>query len=125
MSDATATFFDELGQRGHEPLLRKARGTVRFDLVGGDRTEYRHVTVDRGDIAVSKKRASADGVIRVERAVFDRIASGEMNPIAAVLRGELAVDGDWRMLVLVQRLLPVSQGARGPRRHAGWAKRQP
>ena len=124
MSDATADFFDELAQRGHEPLLRKTRGTVRFDIVHGGETEYRYVTIDRGDIGVSRKRAAADGVLRVERTVFDRMATGEVNAIAAVLRGELTVDGDWRLLVLVQRLLPGSEGARGPRRHAGWAKRQ-
>jgi putative sterol carrier protein len=124
MSDATAAFFDALAQRGNEPLLRMARGTVRFDIVSGGATEHRYVTIDRGDIDVSKKRTSADGVIRVERAVFDRLASGEMNPIAAVLRGEFVVEGDWRILVLVQRLMPGSEEARGPRRHAGWAKRQ-
>jgi putative sterol carrier protein len=123
MIDATAAFFDELVQRGHEPLLRKVRGTVRFDLVQGDDTEWRYVTVDRGDLHVSKKRASADAVLRIERGVFDRLARGEINPIAALLRGELAVDGDWRLLVLAQRLFPGPPGARGPRRHAGWAKR--
>ena len=29
-----------------------------------------------------------------------------LNPVAAVLRGELAIEGDWRLLVLVQRLFP-------------------
>ena len=123
-SDATTEFFDALAQRGHEPLLRKARGTVRFDLVDGNRTECRYLTIDRGVIGVSKKRSSADGVLRIDRRVFDRMASGDMNPIAALLRGELAVEGDWRLLVLVQRLFPASSGARGPRRRAGWAKRR-
>jgi putative sterol carrier protein len=124
MSDATTEFFDKLAQRGHEPLLRKTRGTVRFDLSHGGKTECRYLTIDRGDIAVSKKRSSADGVLRADRALFDRIASGEVNPIAAVLRGELAVEGDWRLLVLIQRLFPALPGARGPRRRAGWARRQ-
>jgi hypothetical protein len=33
MIDATAALFDELARRGDEPLLRKATGTVRFDVV--------------------------------------------------------------------------------------------
>jgi putative sterol carrier protein len=123
MSDATTDFFDQLAERGHEPLLRKTRGTIRFDLVHGGQTECRYLTIDRGDIAVSRKRSSADGVLRVDRALFDRMASGEMNPIAAVIRGEFAIEGDWRLLVLVQRLFPAAAGAGGPRRHAGWAKR--
>ena len=97
---------------------------MRIDLVDGDRTESRIVAIDRGDIAVSKKRSAADGVLRVDRAVFERMAAGELNPIAAVLRGEMSVDGDWRLLVLMQRLFPGSPGARGPRRKAGWARRR-
>ena len=124
MSDATAEFFEQLAQRGHEPLLRKVRGTVRFDVVRGKESESRYLTIDRGDIAVTKKRSAAQGVLRVDRAVFDRMASGEMNPVAAALRGELTLEGDWRLLVLVQRLFPGSPGARGPRRRAGWAKRR-
>jgi putative sterol carrier protein len=124
MSDATTQFFDALAERGHEPLLRKSRGTVRFDLATGDETESRYITIDRGTISVSRKRSPADGVFRVDRALFDRIASGEVNPVAAVLRGEVRVEGDWRLLMLVQRLFPAAPGARGPRRRAGWAKRQ-
>jgi hypothetical protein len=123
MNDATTEFFEDLAQRGHEPLLRKISGTIRFDLVDGDRTECRYLTIDRGDVAVSRKRSSADGILRIDRPLFNRIAVGEVNPIAAVIRGELAIDGDWRLLALVQRLFPGSPGARGPRRRAGWARR--
>ena len=124
MTDATTEFFDGLSQRGHEPLLRKSRGTVRFDIAAGDEIESRYITIDRGTISVSKKRSPADGVFRVDRALFDRIASGEVNPVAAVLRGDVRAEGDWRLLMLVQRLFPSAPGARGPRRRAGWAKRQ-
>jgi hypothetical protein len=37
MTDPTAEFFDELGRRGHEPLLEKATGTLRFDIADGKR----------------------------------------------------------------------------------------
>ena len=39
MSDATEQFFEELGQRGYEPLVAKFSGRVRFDVVDGRRTE--------------------------------------------------------------------------------------
>jgi putative sterol carrier protein len=124
VADSTTEFFDGLGQRGHEPLLRKSKGTVRFEIADGKRIERRYVTVDRGNISVSGKGAGAQGIIRADRALFDRIATGELNPIAAVLRGELAIEGDWRLLVLVQRLFPGPPSKRATRRVAGYAKRR-
>ena len=38
MADATTEFFDALAERGHEPLLEKTTGTVRFDLRDGKKT---------------------------------------------------------------------------------------
>ena len=35
MTDATTEFFQELAERGHEPALEKATGTLRFDLSDG------------------------------------------------------------------------------------------
>jgi len=32
MGDATAEFFNELSRHGHQPLLEKTKGTLRFDL---------------------------------------------------------------------------------------------
>ena len=123
VADPTTEFFDGLGQRGYEPLLRKSSGTVRFEIVDGKRTERRYVSVDRGNVSVSRRRGAAQGVIRADRALFGRIATGELNPIAAVLRGELAVEGDWRLLVLVQRLFPGPPRKRASRRAAGYSKR--
>jgi SCP-2 sterol transfer family len=105
-SDPTGEFFDELGRRGHEPLVRKATGTARFDVVDGERTRRWLVTIDKGDISVSRRNAGADCVLRAERASFDRAVTGELNFMAAVLRGEVEVRGDPRLLVLLRRLFP-------------------
>jgi hypothetical protein len=105
-SDPTAEFFAELGRRGHEPLVRKATGTARFDVVDGERTRRWLVTIDKGGISVSRRNAGADCVLRAERASFDRAVTGELNFMAAVLRGEVEVRGDPRLLVLLQRLFP-------------------
>ena len=105
-SDPTERFFAELAAREHEPLLRKASGTTRIDVVAGRRTQRWLIAVDKGAIAVSRGSGEAACVVRAEKAVFDRIASGRMNAVAAVLRGDLAVEGDWRMLVRMQRLFP-------------------
>lgn len=104
-SDAVA-FFEELGSRGHEPMLAKARGTARFEIVEGARTLRWLVAVDKGELRVSRRSAAADCVLRVDKRVFDRAVTGELNFMAAVLRGEVAVRGDPRLLVLLQRLFP-------------------
>ena len=107
-TDPTARFFERLAARGEEPLLQKASGRTRIDVVDGKRTVHWLVSVDRGKIAVSRKNGPADCVIRAEKAVLDKVASGGMNAVAAVLRGDLAVEGDWRLLVRMQRLFPSS-----------------
>jgi hypothetical protein len=122
--DATTEFFDGLKQRGYEPLLRKLNGAVRFEIADGKRIERRYLSVDKGHVSVSGRGSGGKAVIRADRAVFGRIASGELNPVAAVLRGELAIDGDWRVLVLVQRLFPGPPRARPRRRTAGYAKKR-
>lgn len=124
MTDVTAEFFDELGRRGYEPLLRKVKGSVRFDLVHGKQIERRLVTIDKGNLTASRRNVAADCVICADRALFERVATGELNAVAALLRGELAVDGDWRLLVLVQRLFPGPPKAGTKRRAAGYATRR-
>ena len=90
MTDATAKFFDALVERGHEPLLEKAKGTVRFDLKDGKKTDRWLVTVVKGDIAVSRQHRRADcrrlggqGAIRRRRERQD-----ESNGGAAARRDE-------------------------------------
>jgi putative sterol carrier protein len=107
MSNATREFFDELAERKHEPLLENARGTVRFDLVNNGSTERWLVDVDKGDIAVSKKNGQADAILRTDKALFDGVATGEVNAMAAVLRGAITLEGNWELLVLFQRLFPA------------------
>jgi len=120
----TAGFFDELGSRGHEPLLRKVTGSARFDVVAGQRTERWLVTIDKGDIRVSRGNAAAGSVLRADKASFDRVVAGELNLMAAVLRGEVAVEGDPRLVVRLQRLFPRPQGGRAQRLAAGSAGRE-
>ena len=64
------------------------------------------MTIDNGDIGVTRQPSHADCVIRVDRALFDKMAGGKVNAVAAVLRGDLEVEGDWRLLVRMQRLFP-------------------
>ena len=105
-SDAIAEFFAELDRRGHEPLLENARGSARFDVTDGKQTDRWLLTIEKGDLAVSRKNAAADCVVRVDRAAFERAVKGKFNLMAAVLRGEFTIGGDLGLLVLLQRLFP-------------------
>jgi hypothetical protein len=122
--DPTERFFDAVAAYGYSPLLRKADGTTRFEIVDGKRTSRWFVTVAKGHMTVSRRGVGdPDCAIRADKALFEKIATGKVNAVAAVLRGDLAIEGDWRLLVWMQRLFP---GQRRPRRArtAGYARRR-
>jgi putative sterol carrier protein len=104
--EAGEEFFQELGRRGHEPLLAKVTGSVRFDLVDDGRTDRWLVAVDQGGTTVSHGGGAADCTIRADRALFERLCRGEENAIAAVLRGALVCTGDVELLFAIQRIFP-------------------
>jgi putative sterol carrier protein len=109
--DGIVRFFQELGRRGHEPLLAKVTGRVRFDLLEGGRTDRWLVAVDKGETTVSHQGGATECTIQADRALFERLCRGEENAIAAVLRGALVCGGDVELLFAIQRIFP------GPPRH--------
>ena len=123
MMDPTTAFFEELRRRGHEPRIRQATGTLRFELTKGKTVDRWLVSIARGDVTVAHKGGTADCIVRADRALFDRLASGELNGVAAVLRGELVAEGDWKLLVLFQRLFP-GKPPRARKQRAGYARRR-
>jgi putative sterol carrier protein len=104
MADATTEFMHALGRRGHDPFLRRVNETVRFDLGNGDRTDRWLVRIENGDVTVSHKGGAADTVIHADRELFERMARGEANPVAAVLRGDARLEGEVKSMVAVKRL---------------------
>lgn len=107
MADTISDFFQGLGQRGHQPLLGHMRGVVRFDIRGDDgEVDQWVVAVDRGAVTISQGNLNADCIIDANRAVFERLANGEENAMAAVLRGALRCSGDVEMLLTIQRIFP-------------------
>jgi putative sterol carrier protein len=117
-TSATERFFEALSQRRHEELLEKVSGTVRFDLLHGKQTDHWMVTVQNGDIEVSRDDAHADSIVRVPKNLFERFATGEMNAFAALLRGEASAEGKLELPVLMQRLLPGPPRGKQPRPEA-------
>jgi putative sterol carrier protein len=118
MADTTTQFFEELGKRGHEPLLEHATGTIRFELAQGKRTERWLVSVNKGDIAVSHANGEADAVVTADAALFLGLITGEQNAMAALLRGAIGAEGRVQLLAQFQRLLPSPPKSRRRRRTA-------
>jgi len=116
--DATSEFFDRLARRGPDPLLGGATGSVRFDLAHRGDVDHWRVALTRGETAVSRANVGADCVVRADKELFDAVASGEVNAMAALLRGELTAEGDLELLMRLQRLFPGPQPARGGVRRA-------
>jgi len=108
MSDALTDFLDGLAARGHEPLLATTTGRVGFEVAGGD--ERRVVSIDNGQIAVVADDSSADCTLRASRDTLERVAAGEMNAMAAALRGAITIEGNWELLVRFQRVFPAPVG---------------
>lgn len=103
-------------------MLRKATGTLRFDLVDGTSKAQWSVALKKGDVSVSQTNAEADCVVTTDRSLFDAIVRGERNAMAAVLRGEIGVEGETELLVLFQRVF-AGPAASIQRREAALAGR--
>jgi putative sterol carrier protein len=106
MTEATAAFFHELEEREHDPLLQKIRGTLRFELENGKRAEHWVVAFDKGKVHVSQGDREADCTVRTKEALFAGLITGKVNAMAAVLRGDITVEGDRELILRFQRLFP-------------------
>ena len=104
MTNPTDEFFEGVARRGHEPMLKRLRATVRWDITNGDRVDSRVVRIDHGDLTVTVGPEPADCVITLERAVSDDVVTGRTSVLAALVRGAATVEGDPELLVLAQRL---------------------
>jgi len=113
MTDPTSDFFEELKQRGHEPLLETASGSFRFEIVDGKKVDRWLVVVDKGEVTVTHRGGPADCALRADKADFDALARGELSAVAAVLRGTLTLEGNWRLFVVFRRILPGPKVRKG------------
>ena len=107
MATATSEFFDGLAARGLEPGFGRTTGSVRFDLTRGDTTEHWRVDFLRGAVTVARSEDAADCVVRADASLFDDLALGRANAMAALLRGQLQAAGEPELLIRFQRLFPA------------------
>ena len=126
MPSATTNLFEQIATRGHIDVLENVSGTLLFDIADPDAPETWWVSVDNGDVRV--ERGAGNGtptcLVRCTSELLERIAGGEANAMAAVLRGEMVVDGDLQFLMMVQRVFPGPPGATHPTAHIEPAGRQ-
>lgn len=115
VSDVTEEFFEGLSRNGGERVTGKARGTIRFDLEDEQGVDHWIIVVDNGDVQVFRDERDADTVLRTTRAFFHRLVRGEAKPLSAWLRNDITSDGEFRFIVLLERLFPSPRAARHPR----------
>jgi putative sterol carrier protein len=107
-SDARPTdaLFARLAADPDQPLMGRAQGTLRFELADGGTVENYLVTIDEGTMSVSRGKGRADTVVRATKDLFDDLAAGRANAMAAFLRCDLQAEGDWGLMLLFQRYFP-------------------
>jgi hypothetical protein len=89
--DLVDEFFDELGRRGHDPLLDRLDGIGRFEVLTDGKADFWTVTVKDGCPTVSHGdvETDADWLLRADREVFNQLITGEVGSLAATLNGRL------------------------------------
>ena len=113
--DPVTQFFAALAAPGHLATFEGESATLRFDVLNGKDIERWHLTVNDGDVSVTRQNRSADAVVRIQRPRFEAIVTGRLNAQAALLRGLLTCEGSVTALMMFQRCLP------GPPGPTGWA----
>jgi predicted lipid carrier protein YhbT len=102
-------FFGRLASRPH-PQLHDVVATIRIDLQEDDSIRHWYLAIDHGTVTVSRRNARADAVMKTDRALFERVVTGEANALTAALRSRLRIEGDARLLVAFKRVLPGPPG---------------
>jgi hypothetical protein len=117
MADPITKFFGVLADRGHDRRLEKVSGTLRFDLERDGRPEYWLLEIRQGDVHARQAAGpeTATCVLRTTRSWFGKFVTGVENVLPALLRADAVAEGDIRLLVQLQRVMPNPPGARDPR----------
>lgn len=115
MATSGAEFLERLTSRRRPQLPENLTGTIRLDLHDGGRTEHWYLTVHDQRVDVTRSHDDADLVVRADREVFDRLADGRTEVVQSLMRNELTVQGEMRLLLTLRRVFPGPVDARHPR----------
>lgn len=112
-ADPITQFFASLDAPGHLETFEGESAKLRFDVHDGRKVERWHVSITRGDVAVSHSSDPADATVRIERPYLESMVTGRLNAQAAYLRGLFACEGSVGALMMFQRCLPGPPGSTG------------
>jgi hypothetical protein len=112
-ADPVTEFFTALEQPGHLATFEGESAEVRFDVLDGKKTERWHVSIKRGDVAVSHSNGPADAAVRIDRPYLEALVAGRLNAQAGYLRGLFECEGSVGALMMFQRCLPGPPGSTG------------
>ncbi len=93
------------GHRDHR-ALQHVSGTIRFDLRRGDSVTPWSVRIVNGSVSVAHRKVGADCIAIMDEDLFVAITRGEVNAVAAALRGDIEMEGQVGLLLAFQRLFP-------------------
>ncbi|MFI5837408.1 SCP2 sterol-binding domain-containing protein [Micromonospora sp. NPDC051300] len=110
---STDVFFDRLSTVGYDARLGTVSGSVRIDVrTDGGLRQWR-LDIDRGHLRVTRDGGPASAVITTSERTAEAMATGGMNGLAAITRGEITVDGDLGLALRIGRLFPSRAEADG------------
>ncbi|MGN9918125.1 SCP2 sterol-binding domain-containing protein [Micromonospora palomenae] len=115
MATSGTEFLERLSSRRRPQLPETLTGTIRLDLHDGGRTEHWYLTLHDQSLDVKRSPDDADLVVRADREVFDRLVNGRTEVVQSLLRNDLTVQGDMRLLLALRRIFPGPVDARHPR----------
>lgn len=114
MSTSAGEYLQRMGSGRHPDLPETTAGTVRLDIREDGYTDHWYLTIDHQHVEVSRSGEEAELVVRADREAFDRLASGQTHLAASLLRNELTLQGDIRLLMMLRRIFPGPSDARNP-----------
>jgi putative sterol carrier protein len=107
-------FFEQVDQLAYQPTLHKVRGTIRFEIRDGADLDHWLLTIEDGRVRVAHGWYEAQAVVRADLPLAEEMTRGRVNALAAMLRGDILVEGDLALTLKLGRLFPASPQTRGP-----------
>jgi hypothetical protein len=97
-----------------QPVLANVNGTLLFEIHDGADTAWRLVGIDKGLVGIESVAGAveADATVHAEQSLLEALAQGRANAMAAMLRGEMQVEGDAELLLAFQRIFPGPDDSR-------------